>query len=192
VTVLAPTWLEVRAVRRRLPAQKVSWIGVKSRRGLPKAEAGPVVLCGLCGGLGETAPGSVIVPQGAATPGGPFWDCDGNLAARLTAAANRLGCQVLGGRMLTFPRLLTGSDRAAWASRGFVAVDMEAARVLEHRPAAVVRVVLDSACQDICAAWEKPASALLRPSIWRELPWLLRAAPAAADLAARVAAEALT
>ena len=73
------------------------------------------------------------------------------------------------------------------AERGFVAVDMETGLLAgRNLRVATIRVVLDSSDRGISGAWLSPASAALRPRLWRELFWLCRVAPSYALCAARI------
>jgi hypothetical protein len=51
--------------------------------------------------------------------------------------------------------------------------------------------VLDCLDQGISRDWLRPAGAMLRPTLWRELVWLCRVAPPYALRAARVLKVAL-
>ena len=81
-----------------------------------------------------------------------------------------------------------GAERRRWAVRGAVAADMETG-LLDAARLATVRVVLDTPDRELGAAWLRPATALLPPAAWRQLPWLAREAPRCARLAAAVLAE---
>jgi 4-hydroxy-3-methylbut-2-en-1-yl diphosphate reductase len=206
VIVLVATRLEAWAARRVLPGEQVVRIGVGARRDWnssdgsgtrgagrrdPPGRWATPVLCGLCGALEPLPPGTIVIPEQVASAGERPKPCDPALVDRLVRAARSLGREPVVGRLLTAPRMVTGVERRAWAGQGFQAVDMEAAEVLRRGPAAVVRVVLDTPAQELSPQWERAPAALLRPSRWRELVWLARAAPTAAMLAAAVVRAAL-
>lgn len=190
LTIVAATRFEAAAIRRAAPSVRVVQTGI----GLAAASAEryeAVVSCGLAGGLREDVPtGSIVIPVEVATTGGDTIACDARLRAALVAAATRLGLNTLQERMLTSATLVTGSARAAWAERGFVAADMETGFLRAHRIAAL-RVVLDTPQRELSEAWLKPASVVSRPWLWPQALWLWREAPRCADLAAAVLAAAL-
>jgi hypothetical protein len=90
---------------------------------------------------------------------------------------------------LTRDALVTGSERASWAQRGYAAVDMETGLIHSRRLAAV-RVVLDTPEREISRAWLEPLRALTHPALWGEGLWLAREAPRCARIAAAVFAAA--
>lgn len=113
--------------------------------------------------------------------------CDPALVEALVTASRTLHFRTDSGPLLTAPSLIVGDDRRAWSERGFVAADMETGLLSgRNLRVATVRVVLDSPEHGISPDWLRPTRALLRPSLWRELFWLSRAAPRYALQAARV------
>lgn len=191
VAVLTPTRLETWAARRRLPRVRVHRVGMRCSRGLPEP-SGPVIVCGLAGGLDPSLrPGDVVIADAAALPGEDAVATDPQLADLLEQGARSLGLRTARGPVLTAPRLVTGPARRQWP--GFLAVDMETAHVLQHRPVTgAVRVVLDTGARELSPDWERPALAGLRPRRWAELLRLAREAPGAALLAASVVRAAST
>lgn len=197
VTVLSATGLEAGAVHRALPAARVvrSGVGLSRLAGLPDAATGlgdAVLSCGLAGSLRADLPtGTVLVPARVLTPDGAVRVCDPALVAALAAAARRLGLRPEQGPLATVRELAVGAGRRPLADLGCVAVDMETGLVHAERIAAV-RVVLDTPERELSGAWRRPATALLQPAAWRELPWLARHGPRCARLAARVLAAAFS
>jgi hypothetical protein len=190
-TILTATRLETWAARRALPRERVIRVGVGCERGVPNLES-PAIVCGVCGGLAPLATGTIVIPEEVIAPDGRSWRCTPNLVSRLRAGARRLGGLAVGGPLLSSPSLVTGEERGRWAEQGLQTVDMESALILERGPAAVLRVVLDMPYRDLSPRWEQPAAALLRPAGWRDLAWLVRAAPATATRAAAVVRAALS
>jgi hypothetical protein len=189
--IVVATSLEARAVRRRAPQANVIESGV----GLVKMDGRPLgdvaISVGLAGGLRNDLPtGTVVIPSAVATNDGVAIECDAQWTARLRDAAQHLGCVYIEAALLTSDALVVGDARATWAERGFVAVDMETARIPAQRVAAV-RVVLDTPQRELSPEWLTPARAMLRPSNWGQLMWLSREGPRCADLAARILAVAL-
>jgi Phosphorylase superfamily len=174
LTVAAATRTEALAGRWVLRGlARVVRVGVACRRGAP-APAGPLVVCGLAGGLSpELAPGTVLIPEEVGDAEGWRGRCDPELVGRLVVAARLLGREPVLAPLLSVPFLVRGSARAEWARRGYVAVDMESAVLVRSAgaPAAVVRVVLDTPGRELV----------------RSLPW----APQYAARAAAVVRELL-
>jgi hypothetical protein len=188
---VAATRLEALAVLRELPGARVvrGGVGLARARGRDLGEA--AVSCGLAGALrSDLATGTVLVPHMVRRPDGELIACDPLLVEALERAARRLGYRPEPGPLVTSTSLITGDARRAWARRGFACADMETGLIHARRLAAV-RVVLDTPERELCDAWERPATALLEPPAWRDLPWLLRAAPRCARRAARVLSAAL-
>jgi 4-hydroxy-3-methylbut-2-enyl diphosphate reductase len=188
VKILAPTLLEWWAVRRTIPGQPALHTGIALQR-WRGAEAGSrVIVCGLAGALSsDLLPGTVVIPEVVELPEGTVLHCDAELVQMLIAGARGLGLEPATGPLLTAATVVTDATRQYWAARGFVAADMEtgllAGRALR---VATVRVILDTPQRPIAQAWERPARALVRPTLWRELLWLTRAAPRYALQAAHV------
>lgn len=188
--------VEARALRRRagrLPGVEVVEAGIAlSRR--PHLRPGLAVLvCGLGGALtADLPPGTVFVADRIALPEGPARAADPAWVGRLQAAAVELGLQPVTGGLLTATTLVTGAERALWAARGYLAVDMETGHVMASASrVAGVRVVLDTPAHELSPRWEHPGRAALDPRLWGELAWILRRAPAYSDRAARVLAGAV-
>jgi hypothetical protein len=192
--VVAATGLEARAVRRALPGVPVVLTGMSlSRLRSPAWQGRAVVACGLAGAVRPGVPtGTVLVPRLVIGPGERELACDEALVEALASAARRLGHEPELGPMATAPGLVAGAAaRAEWAARGCVGVDMETG-LLEAARVATVRVVLDTPERELHPAWARPATALLRPAAWRELPWLAIEGARCARLAAEVLAAALS
>jgi len=191
LTVIAATAMEARAARRHLPALRVveSGVGLVKLRRASIGEA--AVSIGLAGSLQPTVrTGTVLVPHEVLRPNGETLLCDPALVTALERGARALGLEPDPRPMVTSATLVTGAERAAWAARGYVAVDMETGLIRAPRVAAV-RVVLDSPQRELSRAWLRPGAAALSVRAWKELPWLVREAPRCARLAAAVLAEAL-
>ena len=152
-----------------------------------------LVSCGLAGSLApEIGPGAVVVPDYVEDPERGRYDCDPALTADLRRAARRLGVPTLAGGMLTAPRLVTGAERARYAARGLIAVDMEAADLARagHRIAAL-KIVLDSPGAELSDAWLRPLRAMADLGLWPQLAFLAARAPIYAARAGRIAALAV-
>ncbi len=193
VCVLAATRIEAWAARYVLPREvAVLRTGIGLRRG-PPPRVRAFVSCGLAGALSDSlAPGAVVVPRWVGLPSGERLECYPPLVEALARAARELGCEPVTGPMLTAPSLVTGRARREWAGRGFVAVDMETGLLLRRFPrGAAVRVVLDTPERDLSAGWERPARALLDPTLWPQAARMGLLAPACALRAAEVVRRAL-
>jgi uridine phosphorylase len=154
----------------------------------------PVVASvGLAGGLRrDLASGTVVVATEVALEDALPVACDQRWVEATASAAQRLGFACVAGRMLTATHLVTGPERALWAKKGFVAVDMESAYLFGRAAGlAVVRVILDTAQRELSPAWERPSRAALDPRNFAELVWLLRRVPRYSLRAASVLAEAV-
>jgi nucleoside phosphorylase len=162
-------------------------IGVSASAGLP-ALTGLVIVCGLAGALApELKPGAVVIPEWVGLPSGEQLTCYPPLVAALVQATRHLGTEPVTAPLLTAPSLVTGSARADWAIRGFVAADMESALILRQFPeTAVVRVILDTPESELAADWEHPMRALLTPRLWPAAAHLAIDAPRATLRAAAV------
>lgn len=186
--ILAPTLLEYWAVRCMLPRVRVRWTGLRLARWRGARQGSIVVVCGLAGALTTGLPaGTVLVPECIGLADGRSVQCDPALVQALVTAARSLHFQVETGPLLTARALVVGNERQRWSHRGFVAADMEAGLLAgRNLRVATVRVVLDHPGHDISAHWLRSGTALLQPSLWRELLWLSRVAPRYALRAARV------
>ncbi len=192
LTVVAATRLEARAARRALPGVRVVRAGVGLSRLVAAAGlGGAVVACGLAGSLrADVDTGTVLVPERLVGPDGTERACDPVLVAALVAGARRLGLEPETRPLATTSTLVVGAAREALAASGCVGADMETALLRAER-LATVRVVLDTPARDLSAAWRRPATALLRPAAWAQLPWLALEGPRCARRAAAVLAAAL-
>jgi hypothetical protein len=188
VEMLAPTFLEYVSALMLRPRRSPTYAGMRLSRWKRDENGVAVIICGLAGSLvPELQPGDVFIPSEFAAPNGDVRRCDSTLVDILTTAARRLGFSPRSGRLLTAPNIVTGSDRAMWAERGFDAVDMETGLVPAELRVATVRVVLDGPKRPLSAMWVSPVKMLTNPVMARELLWLGRSAPAFALRAARVA-----
>lgn len=192
ITVVTATRLETAEARKALPATiRVVEAGISLQR-----SAGPIqgiaISCGLAGGLRDDLPtGAILIPRTVCRPDGTSLACDPALVESLIAAARALGHEPIDAPLLTSATLVHGSERARWAARGFAGVDMETGIIQADR-LACVRVVLDTPRREISPAWQRPASAMLRPRAWLDLPFLAREGPRGARLSARVVLKSLT
>lgn len=189
VTIVAATSVEARAVRTAAPAHaRVVESGIAlSKHG---QFDGLVISCGLAGGLRADLPTrTVLIPSRVGRPDGTQIVCDAQAVRALTQAAEQLGYRPVHDPLVTAQTLVHGSERAVWAKRGYAGVDMETGLLLAPR-IACVRVVLDTPVREISPAWLRPLSALLQPSAWRDLPFLLREGPRCSAMAAAVAVRA--
>jgi hypothetical protein len=186
--VLAPTLFEYAAARCLLAGTRVAWAGLRLSRWSETQQRPPVVICGLAGALTrDLPPGTVLIPDRVGLPDGRLLCCEPSLVEPLQTAARALGFTPERRPLLTAPALVTGFARQTWAQRGFVAVDMETALLATKcYPVATVRVILDTPERDLAPDWQRPASTLLQPDLWREWLWLARVAPHFALRAARV------
>jgi nucleoside phosphorylase len=189
--IVAATSLEARAVRRHAPQAHVVESGIGLARLRASALGHLAISCGLAGGLRADLPtGTVVIPSSVSTVEGVSIVCNPDWTLRLRRAARELGTFALDAPLLTSATLITGTQRAEWASRGFAAVDMESARILVDG-LAVVRVILDTPNNELSSDWLNPARAMFNPRNWKEAVWLSREAPKCADLAGRIVAAAL-
>ena len=188
--VVTATAAEARAARRVLAADvNVVEGGIALRRRSRFDTA--AISCGLAGGLqrGVTT-GTILIPDAVRTPDGRETLCDAYLTRALRDAARELGYESLDAPMLTSEDLIHGTARETWAAQGFAGVDMETA-LIEAPRVACVRVVLDTPEREISPRWLYPATAMLYPQAWRDLPFLIREGPRCAARAADVIAAAL-
>lgn len=188
VEILAPTFVEYRAVRRALPHAHASWTGMRLARWKGAHQGSIVIVCGLAGALAPgLPPGTVLIPEQVGLVDGEIMPCDPALVQALMTAARSLGFQPDTRPLLTAPSLVVGKERGNWHRQGFVAADMETGLLAgRNLRVATVRVVLDSPEYGISQDWLRPARALVQPRLWRELLWLARAAPRYARRAAQV------
>lgn len=198
-TVLAATWLEWRAVRRALaghPGRGVQLVrcGVALRGWTPPPGArAALITCGVAGGLAaELPPGTVVVAESVAMEGGQPVACDPRWVSALVAGARDMGLEPAVGPLLTARRPVVGALRQVWAHRGFLAAEMETARLASTgAPLASIRVILDAPSREMSPEWIVSRWAILDPHHARELLWLARRAPGCARRAARCLSAAL-
>lgn len=189
VVFVAATALEYKALRKAMPGARVVQTGVALTK-LRDRLGETVVSAGLAGGLRADLPiGTVLIPRSVRRPGGEMMACDPELVEMFARAARVLGIEPVFDPLLTADQIVNGAARAEWAERGFAGVDMETGRLSAARIAAV-RVILDTPAHELSGDWSSPLRAMLQPKNWREVPWLAREAPRAAELAARVVASA--
>jgi hypothetical protein len=194
IELMAPTFLEHWALKRKLPHHPVSKSGVALRSWHREPHVVGVVICGLAGSLvSDLTPGSVLVPETAALEDGSRVICDPELRMALVGAAEYMGYAVDARPLLTATDVITGAARAAWASRSFAAVDMETARLANmDLRIATVRVILDSPTHPISRDWLQPTYALRHPRLWGEFGWLAWNGPRFALRAAEIVRGGLT
>ncbi len=191
LTVVTATALETKAVARAVKGVRVIEGGIALANLGSKQLGDVVVSCGLAGGLQpQSCTGTIVVPQSVTTPSGETIACDPELSDALARVAGRFAPVVERGRLITSATLITGPARALWASRGYIAADMETGFIRSQRLAAI-RVILDTPERELSEAWLKPASVLGRPQLWPQGLWLAREGPRCARLAANVLAAAL-
>lgn len=192
VTIVAATPTEARAVREfasRLDAAdrvRVMEAGIALAK---QSDVGDIAIsCGLAGGLRDDVPtGAVLIPSRVRRPDGTELECDAALVERLRAVAQELGHSVIPDPLVTSATFVHGAERALWAAQGYAGVDMETG-LLRAPHVACVRVVLDTPKREISPAWMRPATAILHPGAWRDLPFLMREGPRCSRIAARIAA----
>lgn len=195
-TLLAPTLVEYLGLRLVRPRARVVWAGMRLGRidiTQLAAHGAPLIVCGVAGALVPSlTPGAVVIPSVIGLPQGARVGCDPDLVAALVAGARARGHSAETGTLLTAPVIVTGSDRATWAERGFIAADMEAGLLAARNcRCATVRVILDTPARPIAADWQRPTQALRQPRLWRELLWLGFDGPRYALRAAQIAKTAL-
>jgi hypothetical protein len=189
VTYIAATRLEFKALQREMPRAHIVEAGI----GLSKVagDLGDIVVsCGVAGGLRDDLPtGTLLIPKEIRRPDGGTLRCDDELVEAFADSARRLGVVPVFAALVTSERIVNGAQRGSWAAKGFAGVDMESG-LLRARRVAAVRVVLDTPRREISADWASPLRAILKPWNWPEAYWLVREAPRAAALSARVVAAA--
>lgn len=174
-----------------MPHAHIEAVGIALSQSNRRVWEDAVVSCGLAGALRNNLPaGTVLVPEYVVRPDGERIICDKELTAALAAAARALGHEPCCEPMLTSASIVRGEQRGVWAKRGCASVDMETGHIRAARVAAL-RVVLDTPQREISEAWLDPRSALFHIECWKQLPWLMRAAPRAARCAALVVARML-
>jgi len=189
VTVIAATGLEARAVRRECPQLNVMESGIALAKLDRSRLSDAVISCGLAGGLSRELPtGTVLIPREVARVDGNRVACDEAMQRALVEAARRLGFDPVEEPMMTSATIVHGEERARFAERGFVGVDMESGLIDAPR-IAVVRVILDTPDNELSAAWARPAIALMNPLLWPQAAWLARNAPRCARIAAVILNE---
>jgi 4-hydroxy-3-methylbut-2-enyl diphosphate reductase len=146
--VYAPLSIEARAVRQglRQPSSRVVRAGMRGSRIRESQEGsfGPKIVMGTAAGLtDDLAPGDLIVATEVT---------DGETVVRLPGAdllageLRRAGLRARAGRVRTVDRLVKSARRAELAAEGYLAADMESARLLRAAgdgPRAVIRAVSD-------------------------------------------------
>jgi hypothetical protein len=196
VTAVAAMAVEARPLRRRLagnPTVRVQQGGIALSR-WTDASHQLLISCGLAGALAsDVSTGTVVIPDVVALGSGERRRCDEDAVASLRDAAARCGVTAHTGAVVTADHVVAGAERALWAVRGYVAVDMESALLAQRAPRfAVVRVILDTPVRELSAAWARPGRAIATPWLWGEALWLARVAPRLCDLVARIVAEAFS
>ncbi|HVV13363.1 4-hydroxy-3-methylbut-2-enyl diphosphate reductase [Amycolatopsis sp.] len=151
--VCAPMHLEAAALR--VPGVRVLHTGMGPRRAAESARrfsgATPILVAGVAGAVtDQVAPGDVVVATEVDGPDGPV---PLRSAPLLAGALRRLGLTVHLGPIASSDTVVDGAERARFAERGALAVDMESAQFADvPAPMAVVRTIVDT-----------PGSPLLRP-----------------------------
>lgn len=192
VTIVAATATEARAVREFVAVQHAADSVRVIEAGIAlvkKSDIGDIAIsCGLAGGLRDDVPtASVLIPARVRRPDGTELECDAQLVQRLRTIAEEFGHAVIPDPLVTSATFVYGAERAHWAAQGYVGVDMETGLLRAPR-VACVRVVLDTPKREISPAWMRPATAMLHPGAWRDLPFLMREGPRCSRIAARIAA----
>jgi phosphorylase superfamily protein len=189
VTIVAATRTEANAVR-RIAAENVRVVECGIAALHQASFDGLAISCGLAGGLRDDLPtGTVLIPARVARTDGTAFDCDAAAIDALTSAAQQGGYRVVHDPLVTSERLVRGEERRILSGRGYAGVDMETG-LLKAPRIACVRVILDTPQREISPAWLRPATALLHPRAWFDLPFLVREGPRCSAIAAAVAASA--
>jgi len=140
----------------------------------------------------DQRPGTVVVASTVADEAGTLHTCDPGVVASLRHAAEGLGLPVATGAVVTTRAMVTGADRAAWAARGLIAVDMESSRAAAGGGRfGVLRVILDAPRHELSPDWANPARAIRHPSNWVDAVWLAISGPRYALRAGAVLAAAV-
>ena len=190
-TIVTATSTEARAVRRAAPGAQLfeTGMGLSKYNGERFDEA---IVCGLGGGLRSNVPsGTIVVASEVGRVDGSHVRVDASLRDALVEGAEELGFEPLVAPLLFSRKLITGNERARWAARGFVAVDMESGGI-DAASLGVVRVILDTPEREISPQWVNPAIAMWNPRLWGEFLFLARYAPNYAKRAASVVAAAIS
>ena len=151
--VCAPMYVEAAALR--APGMRVLHTGMGPRRAAESASrfksGTPILVAGVAGGVTESVrPGDLVVATEIDGPDGPV---PLPSAPLLAGGLRRLGLTVHLGPIASSDALVDGTDRARFAERGALAVDMESAQFASvPGPLAVVRTIVDT-----------PEHPLLRP-----------------------------
>lgn len=190
LTVVTATGFEYAQTRRILGSiVNVVRAGIRAHR--TERIAGTAISCGVAGGLRHDLPtGTVVIPSTVRNLDGGTVACEPALTNQLRDAARRLGCAVIQADLLTTPHFVHRDLRKEYAAQGCAAVDMETA-LIDADAIVCVRVVLDTPDCEISPAWLNLWGALVSPSAWRDLPFLMKNGPRCARTAAEVIAEAL-
>jgi 4-hydroxy-3-methylbut-2-en-1-yl diphosphate reductase len=151
VVVLAPLWLEARALRAGAPGLRVVVCGPGARRAggavarAREAGARSVVMAGFCGALAPgLSPGDLVVATEVRSEGRTFASA---AASGLLEALAAQGVPARAGVIASSPRPALGRGRARLAADGADAADMESGALAEAAgdlPWAVLRAVLDT------------------------------------------------
>jgi len=169
-----------------MPLANVERVGVALSRVGARRWDRVVIVCGLAGALRDDLPtGTVLIPEYVLQPDGERLTCDAAMVDALIDASRALGFEPCCSPMLTSRSIICGAERGEWSRRGYASVDMEAGCIRAPR-VAVLRVVLDTPQRELSAAWREPRSALFHAECWKQLPWLMRAAPRGARRAADI------
>jgi hypothetical protein len=188
VTAIAATPLEARALQRAAPAMHVVECGIACERCDPSALGTTVISYGLAGGLrDDLRTGTVVVADRVRRPNGDELVCDRALVMQLTVAARKLGHEPVVAPLVTTDHVVAGSERKAWAGRGYAAVDMESGLIVAPR-IGVLRVLLDTPQNELSVAWLHPKRAMLNPLLWPQAVWLARNSAPCARVAAAIVA----
>jgi 4-hydroxy-3-methylbut-2-en-1-yl diphosphate reductase len=153
--LLAPMRIEGRALRRGAATADVVVTGIGPRRSMAAGDRFAAVLAahraiavaGVCGATDpRLVPGDVVVATSVVDPDGREHEVPG--AGMLAAELTRAGLRAVAGPLRSCTGLVRGAERAAFAARGALAVDMESAWLLDAIPdgvpRAVVRAVVDA------------------------------------------------
>ena len=163
--VLAPTWLEARALRLGAPSTSVRRTGMEQRgarraaEGLRHEPVDGLAVAGFCGALdGALRPGDVVVASELRTADGSVTiQCPG--AGVIAGMLRRRGLQTHVGPIVSVKRPATGKTRRTLGESGAIAADMESAwlgQAAAGRPLIVVRTVLDTPSREL---WNPLATA---------------------------------